>query len=148
MLLPPGKMTSDFSHDYDLACRAATMSEWSMCSCCLEPCKPTIRTRQRQVIQEARDESVPCPSLHRTAGCVEYHDQHGPCLQSLVPALLTKVDYGSARKKRKIFDNITGQPVGRGISSSDCRNLKISGHFDTFLALFPIQDKELAFCHI
>uniref|UniRef100_A0A673MHX3 Somatomedin-B and thrombospondin type-1 domain-containing protein-like n=1 Tax=Sinocyclocheilus rhinocerous TaxID=307959 RepID=A0A673MHX3_9TELE len=79
------KTTSDCCHDYDLACPAVScvVSEWSMWSGCLEPCKPTMHTRQRQVIQEAHNRGEPCPSLHQTAGCAEYHDQHGPCLQFL-----------------------------------------------------------------
>ncbi|KAF4112487.1 hypothetical protein G5714_007282 [Onychostoma macrolepis] len=70
------------------------------------------RRRQRQVIQEAHNGGEPCPSLYQTAGCAEYHDQHGPCLQSLVPALITTGGYGNARKKREILDNnITGYCV-------------------------------------
>uniref|UniRef100_A0A672QKW3 Si:dkey-7k24.5 n=1 Tax=Sinocyclocheilus grahami TaxID=75366 RepID=A0A672QKW3_SINGR len=74
------KTTSDCCHTVAVSC---VVSEWSMWSGCLEPCKPTMHTRQRQVIQEARNGGEPCPSLHQTAGCAEYHDQHGPCLQSL-----------------------------------------------------------------
>uniref|UniRef100_A0A673GZ82 Si:dkey-7k24.5 n=1 Tax=Sinocyclocheilus rhinocerous TaxID=307959 RepID=A0A673GZ82_9TELE len=81
------KTTLDCCHDYDL------------------PCKPTLRTRQRQMIQEAHNGGEPCPSLHQSAGCAEYHDQHGPCLQSPVPALITTGGYGNARKKREILDN-------------------------------------------
>ncbi|XP_042582341.1 somatomedin-B and thrombospondin type-1 domain-containing protein [Cyprinus carpio] len=101
------KTTLDCCHDYDLACPAVScvVSEWSVWSGCLEPCKPTLRTRQRQVTREAHNGGEPCPSLHQTAGCAEYHDQHGPCLQSLVPALITTGGYGNARKKREILDN-------------------------------------------
>ncbi|XDV35422.1 hypothetical protein PO909_005374 [Leuciscus waleckii] len=101
------KTTLDCCHDYDLACPAMScvVSEWSVWSGCLEPCKPTLRSRWRQVIQEVRNGGEPCPALHQTAGCAEYHDQHGPCLQSLVPALITTGGYGNARKKREVFDN-------------------------------------------
>lgn len=71
---------------YVCACVLAVscvVSEWSVWSGCLEPCKPTLRTRRRQVIQEARNGGKPCPPLQQTAGCAEYHDQDGPCLQSL-----------------------------------------------------------------
>uniref|UniRef100_A0A671SBU9 Si:dkey-7k24.5 n=1 Tax=Sinocyclocheilus anshuiensis TaxID=1608454 RepID=A0A671SBU9_9TELE len=110
---------------FDLACPAVScvVSEWSMWSGCLEPGKPTMHTRQRQVIQEARNGGEPCPSLHQTAGCAEYHDQHGPCLQSLVPALIITGGYGSARKKREILDNITGYCVEFKLMSlmADCQ---------------------------
>lgn len=43
------------------------VSEWSMWSGCLELCKHIMRTRQRQVIQEARNWGEPYSSLHRTA---------------------------------------------------------------------------------
>ncbi|XP_051997621.1 somatomedin-B and thrombospondin type-1 domain-containing protein-like [Xyrauchen texanus] len=109
------KTTLDCCHDYDLACPAVScvVSEWNVWSGCLESCKPTLRTRQRQVIQKARNGGKSCPSLQQTAGCVEYHDEQGPCLQSLVPALITTGGYGNAWKKREISDtnNITGYCV-------------------------------------
>ncbi|XP_055070311.2 somatomedin-B and thrombospondin type-1 domain-containing protein [Misgurnus anguillicaudatus] len=109
------KTTLDCCHDYDLACPAipCIVSEWSVWSGCMESCKPTVRTRLRQVIQEARNGGEPCPSLQQTAGSAKYQDQHGTCLQSLVPALITTGGYGNARKKREISDlsNITGYCV-------------------------------------
>ncbi|XP_056607252.1 somatomedin-B and thrombospondin type-1 domain-containing protein [Triplophysa dalaica] len=115
------KTTLDCCHDYDLACPAVpcVVSEWSVWSGCLEACKPTVRTRLRRVIQEARNDGEICPTLQQTAGCAEYQDQYGTCLQSLVPALITTGGYGNARKKREILDtnNITGYCVEFEITS-------------------------------
>uniref|UniRef100_A0AAR2LM14 SMB domain-containing protein n=1 Tax=Pygocentrus nattereri TaxID=42514 RepID=A0AAR2LM14_PYGNA len=81
----------DCCYDYDQACPAVpcVVSEWSVWSGCSEPCKATVRVRQRRVLQEPQNGGEPCPPLQQTAGCAEYHNQHGHCLQSLVPALIT-----------------------------------------------------------
>ncbi|KAL6458308.1 hypothetical protein MHYP_G00335380 [Metynnis hypsauchen] len=96
----------DCCYDYDQACPAVpcVVSEWSVWSGCSEPCKATVRLRQRRVLQEPQNGGEPCPAFQQTAGCAEYHDQHGHCLQSLVPALITTGGYGNARKKREVSD--------------------------------------------
>ncbi|KAL7833038.1 hypothetical protein SRHO_G00300560 [Serrasalmus rhombeus] len=96
----------DCCYDYDQACPAVpcVVSEWSVWSGCSEPCKATVRVRQRRVLQEPQNGGEPCPPLQQTAGCAEYHNQHGHCLQSLVPALITTGGYGNARKKREVSD--------------------------------------------
>ncbi|KAI4902094.1 hypothetical protein NFI96_000917 [Prochilodus magdalenae] len=73
------KTMLDCCYDYDQACPAVpcVVSEWSAWSGCSEPCRATIRVRQRRVLQEP---------------------------QNGVPALITTGGYGGARKKREISD--------------------------------------------
>ncbi|TRZ00520.1 hypothetical protein DNTS_017975 [Danionella cerebrum] len=114
------RKTLDCCHDYDLACPAVScvVSEWSSWSGCQEPCKVTQRSRQRKVLVEARNGGEGCPPLYQTAGCADYQDKDGPCLQSLVldlflchyftvPALITTGGYANARKKRDVLNNST-----------------------------------------
>ncbi|XP_030634279.1 somatomedin-B and thrombospondin type-1 domain-containing protein [Chanos chanos] len=100
-------LTLDCCHDYDLACPAVScvVSEWSMWSGCAEPCRATVRLRQRQVVREPRNGGQPCPPLQQSAGCAEYQQNQQHCLRSLVPALITAGGYGNARKKRQVSDS-------------------------------------------
>ncbi|XP_062852690.1 somatomedin-B and thrombospondin type-1 domain-containing protein [Trichomycterus rosablanca] len=99
------RRTLDCCYDYHLTCPdvSCEVSEWSAWSGCSEPCKVSVRVRQRSVLQKPENGGKPCPPLQQTAGCAEYHHhQHGHCLKSLVPALITSGGYGSARKKREV----------------------------------------------
>lgn len=99
--------TLDCCHDYDAACPAipCLVSEWTHWSGCAEPCRATVRVRQRTILQEAQNSAPPCPALQEHAGCAEYSDQQGQCRQTLVPALITTGGYGNARKKREVLDS-------------------------------------------
>ncbi|XP_075893239.1 somatomedin-B and thrombospondin type-1 domain-containing protein [Nelusetta ayraudi] len=99
--------TLDCCHDYETACPVVScvMSEWSEWSGCAEPCKATVRSRHRTVLQEPLNAAQPCPHVEEQAGCAEYWSQQGHCHNSLIPALITTGGYGSARKKRHIPDS-------------------------------------------
>ncbi|XP_028853245.1 somatomedin-B and thrombospondin type-1 domain-containing protein [Denticeps clupeoides] len=107
--------TRDCCHDYHVACPAVScvVSEWSAWSGCAEPCRATIRVRQRRVLQEPRHGGQACPALQETAGCAEYRGRQGRCRQSMVPALITTAGYGNARKKREVSESekVTGYCV-------------------------------------
>ncbi|XP_055578665.1 somatomedin-B and thrombospondin type-1 domain-containing protein-like [Falco biarmicus] len=99
--------TLDCCHDYARACPVipCVVSQWSVWSGCVEPCKTTYRVRRRHIIQEPRNGGEACPPLEERAGCVEYWSQQGTeCKQSLIPALITTGGFGKARKRRAAAD--------------------------------------------
>ncbi|XP_005992909.1 somatomedin-B and thrombospondin type-1 domain-containing protein [Latimeria chalumnae] len=99
------KMTGDCCYDYAQACPVTPciVSEWSHWSGCAEQCRPTVRIRRRNILQEPLNGGDPCPLLEEKAGCLEYLSYQGQyCGHSHVPAFITSSEYSKGRKRRSL----------------------------------------------
>ncbi|XP_077410325.1 somatomedin-B and thrombospondin type-1 domain-containing protein [Vanacampus margaritifer] len=105
--------TRDCCFDYFSHCpaQACSVKAWSFWSGCVEPCRPSWRTRVRHIAEPPANGGEPCPALEERAGCMDYRDRQGtPCGLHTGPAFITSLEFGKGRPKRDTY----GSPLDAG----------------------------------